>query len=66
MPKIINPKSFDHWLSLKSEDISSTESAALFGLSPYSSEFELYHEKLSGEIKTNRFTCSLSENVQLL
>ena len=52
MPVIINPTDFDHWLSLKSEDVSSTESAALFGLSPYSSEFELYHEKLSGEIKT--------------
>ena len=51
MPKIITIKDRAHWLQMKSEDISSTETAALFGLSPYSSEFELYHEKLSGEIK---------------
>jgi putative phage-type endonuclease len=52
MPKIINPKDFDHWLQLKTEDVSSTESAALFGLSPYSTEFELYHQKLTGEVFT--------------
>lgn len=38
------------WLNLKKEDISSTESPALFGLSPYMTEFELYHLKASGTI----------------
>lgn len=38
------------WLELKKEDISSTESPALFGLSPYMTEFELFHLKASGTI----------------
>lgn len=50
MPKIITPKNREHWLQLKTEDISSTESSALFGISPYSTEFELWHQKKSGEI----------------
>lgn len=45
MPKIINPKSFDHWLELKAEDVSSTEVSALFGISPYSTPFQLWHQK---------------------
>ena len=52
MPIIITPDSFDHWLQLKSEDVSSTEVSALFGISPYSTEFELFHQKLSGDIYT--------------
>jgi len=52
MPIIINPDSFDHWLQLKTEDVSSTEVSALFGISPYSTEFELWHQKKSGEIFT--------------
>ena len=50
MPIIINPESEDHWLQLKTEDISSTEISALFGISPYSTPFELWHEKNVGEI----------------
>lgn len=50
MPIIIQPNSFNHWLQLKTEDVSSTEVAALFGISPYSTEFELWHQKTSGEI----------------
>lgn len=52
MPEIINPDSFDHWLKLKTEDVSSTEVSALFGISPYSTEFELWHQKASGEVFT--------------
>lgn len=33
------------WKGLRKHDITSTESAALFGLSPYMSKFELYHRK---------------------
>jgi len=52
MPQIINPKSKEHWLQLKTEDISSTEISALFNISPYSTPFELWHEKKAGEIVT--------------
>ncbi len=44
--QIITPKSKDHWLALRHQDVTSTESAALFGLSPYMTEFELYHRKI--------------------
>jgi len=50
MPIIINPESRDHWLQMKAEDVSSTESSALFGISKYSTEFELWHQKKSGEV----------------
>ncbi|MCR4286933.1 MAG: YqaJ viral recombinase family protein, partial [Deltaproteobacteria bacterium] len=33
------------WLALRLDDVTSTESAALFGLSPYLTEFELFHYK---------------------
>lgn len=55
MPIIIEPTSREHWLSLKSEDISSTEVASLYG-EGYLTEFELYHQKLAGttvEIEDN-------------
>lgn len=45
MPKIINPKDKDHWLELKASDVSSTEVSALFGISPYSSLYQLWNEK---------------------
>lgn len=45
MPEIIRTISHAHWLELRAADITSTESPALFGLSPYTSEFELYHRK---------------------
>lgn len=50
MSIIINPESKEHWLQLKTEDISSTEISALFNISPYSTPFELWHEKKAGEI----------------
>lgn len=37
------------WLALRLRDVTSTDVAALFGLSPYKTPFELYHEKGSGE-----------------
>ena len=56
MPKIITPTSRENWLALRSFDVTSTQSAALFGLSPYLTEFELYQQKvgaLSDEIEPN-------------
>lgn len=49
MPRIIEPTSREHWLQLKSQDISSTEVASLYG-EGYQTEFELYHTKKSGSI----------------
>jgi putative phage-type endonuclease len=48
--EIIMPDSHDHWLKMKSEDVSSTEVAALFGLSPWITKFELWHRKKNGSI----------------
>lgn len=41
----ITPDSEEHWLSLRREDITSTEAAALFNLSPYMTRYELWHVK---------------------
>lgn len=46
-PIIIQPTSREHWLALRTEDITSTEISALYGQSPYITEFELYHHKLA-------------------
>jgi putative phage-type endonuclease len=40
----------DEWLKMRSIDVTSSEAAALFNLSPYSTEFELWHRKRSGSI----------------
>ena len=46
MPRItINPENQSAWLALRPFDVTSTESAALFGLSPYATAFELWHRK---------------------
>mgnify|MGYP006266663863 CR=1 FL=1 len=37
------------WLAQRSRDITSTEVSALFGLSPYLTEFELFHRKRANE-----------------
>lgn len=39
------PKTRDEWLALRHKHISSTEAAALFGLSPYSTAFEIAVQK---------------------
>jgi len=33
------------WLTERAKDVTSTEVSALFGLSPYLTEFELFHQK---------------------
>lgn len=45
----IHPESEDAWLGLRVNDLTSTDIAALFGLSPYKTHFELFHEKKAGE-----------------
>jgi len=46
----IPTSSQEEWLKLRTRDITSTESAALFGLSPYVTPFELWHRKKSGQV----------------
>lgn len=48
--EIITPESEDAWLALRVNDLTSTDIPALFGLSPYKTAFELWHEKRSAEI----------------
>lgn len=43
--EVIQPTDQRHWLELRSKDITSTDVAALFGCSPYCTEFELWHRK---------------------
>lgn len=38
------------WLEQRAKDVTSTEVSALFGLSPYMTEFELWHRKANAEI----------------
>lgn len=54
--EIITTASQEHWLELRKKDVTSTESAALFGMSPYLTHFDLWHRKRTGivpEFKTN-------------
>jgi putative phage-type endonuclease len=43
--KSIIPESKEDWLRMRALNINSTETAALFGLSPYMTEYELFHLK---------------------
>jgi len=43
--QIIEIESQSQWLGERLKDITSTEVSALYGLSPYISEFELFHQK---------------------
>jgi len=45
----IHPESEEAWLGLRVNDLTSTDIAALFGLSPYKTHFELWHEKKACE-----------------
>ena len=48
--QIIVPESEQHWLQLRTQDLTSTDIAALFGMSPYATKFEVWHRKASGEV----------------
>ncbi len=47
--EIINFKTQSEWLELRAKDITSSEVSALFGLNPYTTEFELHHRKQSNQ-----------------
>jgi putative phage-type endonuclease len=48
--QLITPADEAEWLQLRTQDLTSTDVAALFGLSPYKTKFELWHEKRAGEV----------------
>lgn len=48
MREIHSYTSEKEWLALRTKDITSTESAALFGMSPYVTHFDLWHRKRTG------------------
>jgi putative phage-type endonuclease len=48
--EIITPDNEAHWLQMRTRDVTSTESAALFGMSPYVTHFDLWHRKKSGQV----------------
>lgn len=48
--QVISPENEKHWLELRTKDITSTEAAALFDMSPYATRFELWHRKASGDV----------------
>lgn len=47
---LTTPTDEAHWHAMRAVDLTSTDVAALFGLSPYKTAFELWHEKKSGEV----------------
>lgn len=50
MIETINPTDKQHWLECRTKDITSTEISGLFGFSPYTTEFEIWHQKKSGTV----------------
>ena len=44
------PVDRNHWLELRRADVTSTEVGALFGISPYLTRFELWHQKRSSGV----------------
>jgi len=48
MTDVIAFQTEQEWLDLRAKDITSTDVAALFDLSPYKTAFELFHEKRDG------------------
>lgn len=44
------PKTEQEWLEMRTKDITSTDVAALFGVSPYTTLFELWHRKKEGSV----------------
>lgn len=58
--EVIETKTREEWLALRAKDVTSTEVAALFGVSPYITEFELWHKKKSS------FIVELEEHERML
>lgn len=50
-PTTITPESKEHWLKLRTQDLTSTDISAWFGASTYTSPYELWHHKKAGTIQ---------------
>ncbi len=48
MAEAIMPRSKEHWLELRSTDITSTDVSALTGHNPYKTKFQVFKEKTTG------------------
>lgn len=48
--EIVTPKDEQHWHEMRSKVITSTDVAALFGISPYLSAYELWHRKKNVQV----------------
>jgi putative phage-type endonuclease len=48
--EILKPADEADWLRMRAQDVTSTESAALFGMSPYVTHFDLWWRKRSGQV----------------
>lgn len=45
---IIKPKSEEHWLAMRAEDVTSTQVSSLFEMGKYGTHFQLWHNKHDG------------------
>jgi len=57
--EILTPKDEADWLLMRSKNLNSTEIAALFGISPYLTKFELWHrvkENITSDFQENERT----------
>ena len=50
MVEIIETRDKEHWLALRSVDVTSTEVSALFGANQYLTKYELWHRKKAGKV----------------
>lgn len=50
--EIVTPKDEQHWHEMRSRVVTSTDVAALFGISPYLSAYELWHRKKNVQVVT--------------
>lgn len=48
--QFITPADEESWLQLRTSDLTSTDVAALFGLSPYKTRLQLWEEKRAGQV----------------
>lgn len=55
----MNPANEADWLAMRADDLTSTEAAALFGSSPYATEYELFMRK------TKRVVAEFKENERM-
>lgn len=65
MIETINPKDEKEWLELRKKDVTSSEVAALFGLSPYITAFELWHRKKNATVVGVEWNDPMSWGVRL-